>query len=313
MNPKQIVFTLAVTAVGLVLGGLWGTQQDAGYETRHVVMLEQVMRTRSFEAGPRTAAFSAALLQESSRERAAEATGLDPSDFEGIFAKRVDSSSIMEVDAVTSVREGAADRISGLIEATLLELIDQERSIEQLVVDGAASELADLEATLDDIYQTAGVARGSDLADQLEGDRFNLTSSIGQLENLPESDTYWVVRLPGDIEAYEARIAAITPVLDSWQEASERLDELDDTAGDAERRLTELESAEAIAREGTAVLEGTTVARSTRIAAGRWTAIGGVVGLAVALTYVGVSAVMAGRRSAVGRPAAEGSSAATAS
>lgn len=313
MNPKQIVFTLAVTMVGLVLGGLWGTQQDPGYETTHVVMLEQVLRTSSFESGPRTAAFSTALLQESSRQRAAEATGLDPSDFKGIFASRVDTTSVMEVSAITTDRQGAGERINALVEATLLDLIDQERATEQLIVDGSAAEIADLEAALVEIYGTTEVARGSDLADRLERDKFALTSAIGQLENLPEDETYWRVRLPGDIEAYEARIAAISPVLDSWLETNERLDELDETSGDAEQRLVELASAETIAREHTAVLDGATAARSTRIAAGRWAAVGAAFGLVTAVLIVGLGAVAANRRPTVPRRAAEGSSAAAAS
>lgn len=313
MNPKQIVFTLAFATVGLVLGGLWGSQQDPGYETTHVVMLEQVLRTSSFESGPRTAAFSTALLQESSRERAAEATGLDPSDFRGIFASRVDSTSVMEVSAITADRQGADERINALVEATLLELINQERATEQLIVDGAAAEIADLEATLVEIYEATDIARGSDLADRLERDTFALNSAISQLENLPEDETFWRIRLPGDIEAYEDRIAAIAPVLDSWIEANERLDELDETSGDAEQRLAELASAEAIARAGTAVLDGATEARSTRIAAGRWAAVGAAFGLVTAVLVVGLGTVAANRSSPLPRRAAEGSSTAAAS
>jgi hypothetical protein len=313
MNPRQIVVTLAVTAIGMILGGLWGTQQDPGYETRHVVMLEQVLRTGSFESGPRTAAFSTALQQESSRVRAAEATGLDPSDFTGIFASRVDSTSVMEVNAITSDRQEAAGRVSEMIEATLLEVIEQERATEQLIVDQAAPEVAQIEATLVEIYETSGVARGADLAEQLERDRFELASAIGQLENLSEDETYWRVRLPGDIEAYEDRIAAITPVLEPWLEADERLDELDDSSGDAERRLAELALAETIAKERTAVLEGTTVARDNRIAVGRWAAIGGSIALAATALVIGLGTVAASRRRVVPRRTAEGSSAAAAS
>ena len=194
MNPRQILFTLAVTAVGLVLGGLWGSLQDPGHETTHVVMIEQVLRIEPHESGPRTAAFSTAMRQESTRNRAAEATGLDPDEFNGIFTKRVDDTSVVEVSAVTSDRENAADRISAMIEATLLELIDQERSTEQLIIDSTADEIADLDATLADIYESAGVARGANLSEQLEQDQFNLISAVGQLESLPADDTYWSVR-----------------------------------------------------------------------------------------------------------------------
>ena len=277
MNQRQIVFALSVTMVGLVLGGLWGLRQDAGFEARHIVMADQAMQTPVYEAGPRAAAFIIAMNREETRDRAAEATGLSSSDFEGIFAAGVEDSPLLEVIGTADVSSGLGDRIAALSEATLLELIDQERAASQVIVDATASELAELNQQLDEYSESTGVARDGDLESRLEGDLFNLDSSIQQLANQPEDETYWTVRLPGEITALNNRIESVTEVLDSWRITSDRIEVLADSSGSAEERLIKLDLAEDIVRSGSATLASEPSPLSARIAAGRWAAVGGAV------------------------------------
>lgn len=293
MRPKQIVTVLMIAVVGVVLGGLWGSQQDAGYETTHTVALNDVVRA-SDQSGTRLVSFITTMQQSTTRQRAAESSGLPLSRFDGIFPSRVDDSMIIEVRAITD-RADAGDAIDALIQATLVEVIEAEQATEQIIVDASAAEVTQLEIERDAIHAASNTAPGSDLADRLEQDQFQLISAEAQLANLPADETYWNTRLPGDIEAYELRIQAISPSIDRWIEIDQRLDDLDESHGDAVRRLAELEPSAAIAEAGTAVTAGDPTQRSGRIAAGRWAALIGGLTLLAGASVVGIESVLRGQ------------------
>lgn len=290
MKPRQIVTVLVIAVVGVVLGGLWGSQQDAGFETTHTVALNDVVRSSS-QSGTRLVSFITAMQQSTTKQRAADASGLALSQFNGIFPSRVDDSMIIEVRAISDQAD-AGEAIDALIEATLLEVIESEQATEQVIVDTSADEVAQLVTERDAIHAASGTAPGSDLADRIERDQFQLAAAREQLANLPADETFWNARLPGEIEAYETRIDAIRPSLDRWIEIDEQLDNLDDSHGDAVRRLAELEPSDDIAMAGTAVTAGDPAQRSGRIAAGRWAALVGGLTLLAGLSVVGLESVL---------------------
>ncbi len=278
MSKVQIVFTLCITAAGLIVGGLWGLMQDAGYEARHVVMADQALQTPDYEPGPRTAAFIIAMNRVETRERAAESTGQSPEEFEGIYAARVEDSSLIEVIGTSASASGLSDRINALSEATLLELIDQERASADVIVETTASELTTLEEHLDQLADQTGVAPDADFENRLQDDRFSLASTEAQLSGLPDDETYWNVRLPGEIKALTDRIDAVSLVLDDWRATRDRIDAIEESSGSAISRLTELESARSIVLSGSAVLASEPSVLPKRIAVGRWAAIGAAAG-----------------------------------
>lgn len=309
MNPKQIFFALAAAFIGLVIGGLYGSQQDPGYQTTHAVALDEVVRSGG-QSGTRVVSFITTVQQDETKDRAAEASGLDRAGFDGIFASRTDDSMVIEVQARTSSTDGASDHVAALIQAALLEEIEAERATEQIIVDASSEEVAALEMELASIYDDTSLVRGENLAERRSRDQFNLDSAIAQLAALPDDETYWNIRLPGDIDAYETRLTAIDLRLDRWLEINERLDLLDDTHGDAVRRLAELEASDEIAAAGTAVLRGDTSALSSRATAGRWAAVIGAFSFVGALAFLGIGSMLSRRRLPV-VPAAERTSAAT--
>ncbi len=267
----QTAVVALVVSFGLLGGAFLGSSQPTEYQATYRFRLDEALQIDHWDVPQMAANFGATLNDPATREAAGGAPGA----YTGTHSTLLDGSSLVDVWTETTTVEGTPDRLAALADAALLHMIEQERESVEASFGAQSEEMDQIESTLSDLSARAGVVGDIDLADELDGARRDLVAKEAQLEVVADDDSYGLTRTTGEIAELESYIARLEPVASQWREATERFNELDDTASDWRRRLTELAAAEQIVTSGAAADTVLIEQKSAREVVGRYAAIGG--------------------------------------
>ncbi len=283
------VFAFLLSFIGGAVGLAIGSASSEEYLIRESVQLDQILAFPSWEANSQTARFSQTLRRGDVQSLAAARVDLPDERFSQVSALTAEGSSVVEVSFVVADLLKNSAAIDELIDAALADLIRADRIVATQSIQANADRLEEVETELDQIFDSVGVAPGTNLGDMFNRSTFDLRSAEEQLSST--EDAYWLQRLPGDISAHRQQVDALSPVLDSWYALDNEHDELRERMRPAEVQLQELEIGEAILKSGAHHNEATisNVSRTTTI--GRYIAGGAALGLALGLlltAFIGI-------------------------
>jgi hypothetical protein len=287
-------------ALGLAVGAVLGSRLPVRYDASVAVEIDQVLGFDPWEANLQTARFGQAVLRTDLQEDAMALVDLRPSDLGDISARRTTDSPIVQVRAIVDDRDRSDDALIALVDLTLKDLLERDRSPQQLLIDQLLPDLDAARAELDALWLATDEPPGTNLADAYDEARFTISSATAELAVATEQ--WRLDQLPGIIEAAQDDVDRLAPALDEWHDVSTRVAELEAEMQPAEARLRALELGQRVIGAGSHRSEVTVVPHPKRDEVFRRAAGSAAIAVACALALLGVRGIRGIRETAATHP-----------